>query len=247
LNRLNILNRFKIEFKPRPGTVRAGPACRRPIAVLPRFSLFLPHPTADHRAPLPPGPTRQSCNASSPALRRSPQFTQQRPHPRPMAGGHCRPRPSPRSANRRAWGLSLPFSFLRAAPRGPPPPPFPLCSPRTPIDLEKTSVTHSAPRSHLTSSSPPSPPMCPPHRLPPPETPPPLQFPSERHHRRRFTLRPFHPPSLSPFEAALTFLLLHRHCRVVPPCHRPPELPHCRRTPPPEASSTTSMPRCHSV
>jgi hypothetical protein len=34
---------------------------------------------------------------------------------------------------------------------------------------------------------------------------------------RRFTVRPFHPPLLSPFEAALTFLLPHRHCRVVPP------------------------------
>jgi hypothetical protein len=32
-----------------------------------------------------------------------------------------------------------------------------------------------------------------------------------------FTLRPFHPRSLSPFEVALTFLLPHRHCRVVPP------------------------------
>jgi hypothetical protein len=46
---------------------------------------------------------------------------------------------------------------------------------------------------------------------------PPLWFPSERHRLRRFTVRPFHPPLLSPFEAALTFPLPHRHYRVVPP------------------------------
>jgi hypothetical protein len=59
--------------------------------------------------------------------------------------------------------------------------------------------------------------MCPPHWLPPPETPPPLRFPYERHCLRRFTVRPSHPPPLSPFQAALTFPLLHPHCRVVPP------------------------------
>jgi hypothetical protein len=68
------------------------------------------------------------------------------------------------------------------------------------------------------SSSPPSPPpTCLPRRLPPPETPPPLRFPSERHRLHHITVRPFHPPQLSPVEAALTFPLPHRHYRVVPP------------------------------
>jgi hypothetical protein len=101
-------------------------------------------------------------------------------------------------------------------------------------------LPHSSPRTRL--SSPPSPPpTCLPHRFHRWRPPPPLWFPSKHHCLRRFTMRPFNPPPLSPYEATLTFLLPHRHCRVVPPS--PLELPPRRRTPPPEASSTASRPR----
>jgi hypothetical protein len=123
LNRLNILNRFKTEVKPCPGTVLVGPTCRCPAAALARFSLFLPHPAADHRAPLPPGPTCLSRSAASPTPRRSPLFMQQRCHLPPTAEGCCRPHPSSRAVDRCAQGPLSPISF---PPRGTKPTPPPL-------------------------------------------------------------------------------------------------------------------------
>jgi hypothetical protein len=140
LNRLNILNRFKTEFKPCPGTVLAGPACRRPTTVLPHFSLFLPHHAAGHQAPLLPSPTCQSRSAASPTPRRSPLFTQQRRRPHLMAEGHCWPCPSPRALLSRS-----------------PPPPFPsllsLCARRFGEDTGTSLRSVSMPELELPSFS----------------------------------------------------------------------------------------------
>jgi hypothetical protein len=120
------------------------------------------------------------------------------------------------------------------------PPNFPLCSPRAPAELEKTPVPHSAAFCaqaraplllhrlcvHLIGSCRRRPPL-------------PLRFSSERHRCRRFTVRPFHLPSLSPFEAALTFPLLHRHCKVVRPT--PPTTGAA--SPPLNAAARSILPR----
>jgi hypothetical protein len=125
--------------------------------------------------------------------------------------------------------------------------------PHTTEVLEKPPVATRSPFSPFSSrsrpswiSSPPSPPpTCLPHRLPPPETPPPLRFSSERHRLRRFTVRPSHPPPLSPIEVDLTFPLSHRHYRATPPSPpctgalslrtnaAVPRLLHCLHTAPP--------------
>jgi hypothetical protein len=111
---------------------------------------------------------------------------------------------------------------------------------------------HHSPLDHARARAPtphsPSP-TCLPHQPLPPETPPPLWFPSERHRVCRFTVRPSHPPPLSPIEAAHTFPLSHRHCRAAPPSPLAtraltppmnaavPRLLHCLHTAPPFGSA----------
>jgi hypothetical protein len=129
--------------------------------------------------------------------------------------------PTPRSAlSCRALGpLSL-SRFSSSMRHRAPPPHFPLLfSPARPLIWRRhRCLTPLGSASIPELELPPSPlPTRLPRQLPPPETPPPLWFPSECHRLRRFTVRPSHPPLLSPIEAALTFPLLHQHCRVVPP------------------------------
>jgi hypothetical protein len=138
LNRLNILNRFKTEFEPRrPALCRPGP---------PRLPLSLPHPAADHRTPLPPGPICQSRSAASPANRRSPLSAQQRRRSCLTTEGRCRPRLSPRAVDRHAPSSPYLSYFLSSAwHTRADPPPFPsLVLPRAPADLEKPLAPHSA-------------------------------------------------------------------------------------------------------
>jgi hypothetical protein len=106
-----------------------------------------------------------------------------------------------------------------------PPPPFPSLGPRRRADYfqnnagrrpaQVTVLLSTAPELEPPPPSPP--PTCLPHRFPPPETPAPLRFPFNRHCLRCMTVRPSHPPPLSPIYAASTFPLPHRHCTVTPP------------------------------
>jgi hypothetical protein len=152
------LNRFKTELnRARHCVARARllPPCCRAASLTP----LPPAPPADTgpsthpvptcqprphhigRAPS-PFPIRQPASAVSARCCLRPRHLEpSRPH-----GPRCRAAP---------WALSLPFFFLHAAPS--PPPPFPsLVLPRTPTDLEKTPVPHSARfRVHTRARAPP--------------------------------------------------------------------------------------------
>jgi hypothetical protein len=139
--------------------------------------------------------------AASPAPRRLPLFTGP-PPPRMHAAADPTPPPSPSPST--AW-------HARA---DPPPLPHPASTSKadgrhplllfvvllsTVLELELPPLLHRL-SVCLTSS----------HHWKP------LRFPSECHRLCRFTVRPSHSPLLSLIEVALTFPLLHRHCRVVP-------------------------------
>jgi hypothetical protein len=150
LNRLNILNRFKTEFEPRrPALCRPGP---------PRLPLSLPHPAADHRTPLPPGPICQSRSAASPANRRSPLSAQQRRRSCLTTEGRCRPRLSPRAVDRHAPSSPYLSCFLSSAwhtRADPPPLPLSFSPARPPIWRSRWLLTllRSVPELELLSFS----------------------------------------------------------------------------------------------
>jgi hypothetical protein len=196
-----------------PGTVLVGPTYRHRAASL---------------IPLPPAPTVDHwprCRPAPPVSRAAPR----RPCPAILPCS-CRPPPPPLSP------VSIP---LRGTPKL-----TPILLSRSPPRIRQFGEAagaslHSVPRPRSSSS-----PYPPPTRLPhwlPPEILPPLRFPSERHRFHRFMVRPpichccphLRPPSPPFFHDDTAGSCLHRS--------RPPELPPCRRTPPPKASYATSL------
>jgi hypothetical protein len=138
VNRLNVLNRFKILFEspPRHCVARACLSAprRRPTSL--SLSLSLPHPAADTGSPISLGPARQPpapCRSCPPPS----LFVWQRCRLRPMARGHCRP---PRTVDHRA---RAPPPLFPPLPRGcahrAPPPLFPSL-PHAIESLEKSSA-----------------------------------------------------------------------------------------------------------
>jgi hypothetical protein len=100
------------------GTVLAGPTCQRPLPRCLALSHSIPHPTADNRSPLPPGPT---CQLRPHHVARTPPPSlvhETAPPPTPVVWGqlpaaqHCRLLHSP-----------TPLSLL-LPPRGRRPPPL---------------------------------------------------------------------------------------------------------------------------
>jgi hypothetical protein len=169
-----------------------------------------------------------------------PRLPHSLPHPVADTGPRCRPAPPvSRAAPRCPCPVTLPCSpahLHRERVLLPPTaPPGAIPAPRS----DCLTLLRSAPEPELerpsfsTTYAPTS--LASPTEDPPP----PLRFPSEHHRLRRFTVRPSHPPPLSPFEDTLTFPLPRRHCRVVlpsPPATRAPTPPMnavARSIPPP--------------
>jgi hypothetical protein len=145
LNRLNFLNRFKTEFEPRcptlcwPGLPVGTPPLRCPAYPSPSHTTSRtpglvaawPHLSAAPRHPRP-----SALPNLPPHLRRArvlpPLTTLPGAIPAPLSGCRSPAAPSFSLSPSAAW-------HAQADPH------FPLCSPRTPADLEKTSAPHSAP------------------------------------------------------------------------------------------------------